>query len=103
VDDAGAGYSSMRHILTLHPEIIKMDISLTRDIDHDRARQAMAAALVGFGRQTGSHVTAEGIETREELEALQSLGVGQGQGYYLSHPLKHDDLRALLQPDAVLG
>ncbi|TAA28268.1 MULTISPECIES: sensor domain-containing phosphodiesterase [Pseudoxanthomonas] len=102
VDDAGAGYSSMRHILTLHPDIIKMDISLTREIDRDRARQAMAAAIVGFGRQTGSHITAEGVETREELEALQSLGVDQGQGYYLSHPLGQDDLRTLLRPDTAL-
>jgi EAL domain-containing protein (putative c-di-GMP-specific phosphodiesterase class I) len=92
----------MRHILTLHPDIIKMDISLTREIDRDRARQAMAAAIVGFGRQTGSHITAEGVETREELEALQSLGVDQGQGYYLSHPLGQDDLRTLLRPDTAL-
>ncbi len=97
VDDAGAGYSNMRHILALHPEIIKLDISLTRNIDSDTRRKALAAAMIGFGRQTGSHVVAEGVETRQELEALQSLGAHQVQGYHLSHPLSRDALLSLLR------
>jgi EAL domain-containing protein (putative c-di-GMP-specific phosphodiesterase class I) len=97
VDDAGAGYSSMRHILTLHPEIIKLDMSLTRNIDSDTSRKALAAAMIGFGGQTGSHVVAEGVETRQELEALQTLGVHEVQGYHLSHPLSRDGLLEVLR------
>jgi EAL domain-containing protein (putative c-di-GMP-specific phosphodiesterase class I) len=97
VDDAGAGYSNMRHILTLHPEIIKMDISLTRNIDSDTPRKALAAAMIGFGRQTGSHVVAEGVETQRELEALEALGVHEVQGYHLSHPLSRDALLGVLR------
>lgn len=97
VDDAGAGYSNMRHILTLHPEIIKMDISLTRNIDSDTPRKALAAAMIGFGKQTGSHVVAEGVETQRELEALEALGVHEVQGYHLSHPLSRDALLGVLR------
>lgn len=86
VDDAGAGYSSFRHILRLQPEYIKLDISLTRDIDRDRGRRALAAALIGFARETGSELIAEGVETTSELEALRQLGVHKGQGYLLGRP-----------------
>jgi EAL domain-containing protein (putative c-di-GMP-specific phosphodiesterase class I) len=97
VDDAGAGYSNMRHILTLQPDIIKMDISLTRDIDADPGRKAMAAAMVGFCRQTGCHVVAEGVETSRELQTLQALGVDHVQGYHLSRPVPREELVQLLR------
>jgi EAL domain-containing protein (putative c-di-GMP-specific phosphodiesterase class I)/CheY-like chemotaxis protein len=86
VDDAGAGFASLRHILWLEPDIIKLDISLTRDIDTDRRRRALAAALITFASEMGIAIVAEGIETRAELEALRSLGVQFGQGYFLRRP-----------------
>lgn len=98
VDDAGAGYASMRHVLATHPDIIKLDMSLTRGIDSDSPRRALAAALIEFARQTGSEVTAEGVETRAELDALQTLGVHHAQGYYLSMPLDRAGLQLLVQP-----
>ena len=71
IDDAGAGFSSLRHTLSLEPDIVKLDISLTRDIDNDRAKRALASALVPFGDGDGhDDVIAEGIETGAELEAL---------------------------------
>ncbi len=97
VDDAGAGYASMRHVLATHPDIIKLDISLTRGIDSDSPRRALAAALIEFARQTGSKVTAEGVETQAELDALQELGVDHAQGYHLSRPLDRQALEALLR------
>ncbi len=87
VDDAGAGYSGLRHILDIRPDIIKLDTSLTRGIDADPARFALATALLTFADQLGSEIVAEGIETAAELEALRSLGVGCGQGYFLSRPM----------------
>jgi len=86
IDDAGAGFASLRHIVRLAPDVIKLDISLTRDIDTDRARRALAAALVSFGREMGIGIVAEGIETDSELETLGELGVRSGQGYLLGRP-----------------
>jgi len=87
IDDAGAGYSSLRHILHIQPDLIKLDISLTRNINLDPARRALAAALIGFARETGSQIIAEGVETASELSALKSLGAEKAQGYLLGRPL----------------
>jgi EAL domain-containing protein (putative c-di-GMP-specific phosphodiesterase class I)/AmiR/NasT family two-component response regulator len=86
VDDTGAGYASLRHILTLCPDIIKLDISLVRDIHLDPARRALAASLVTFARETHSELIAEGIETADELRAITALDVRWGQGYHLGRP-----------------
>lgn len=86
VDDAGAGYSGLQHILRLRPDLIKLDLALTRNIDEDVARRALAAALVNFGEATDSKIIAEGVETISELNALKSLGVGKAQGYFLGRP-----------------
>jgi EAL domain-containing protein (putative c-di-GMP-specific phosphodiesterase class I) len=91
VDDAGAGYASMRHILSLKCDIIKLDMSLTRDIDTDPGRRALARGLISFACEIGSDITAEGIETRGELEALRNLGVHKAQGYFLSRPGSMED------------
>ena len=64
IDDTGAGFSSMRHILLLQPEIIKLDQSLTHGVDHDPARRALASSLVSFAKDIGSDLIAEGVETR---------------------------------------
>lgn len=86
VDDAGAGYASLRHILLLKPDFIKLDISLTREIDRDIARAALAAALVHFAHRTGSRLVAEGVETATELQTVKVLGVHAAQGYLLGRP-----------------
>jgi EAL domain-containing protein (putative c-di-GMP-specific phosphodiesterase class I) len=84
VDDAGAGYASFRHILQLRPDIIKMDQSITRDIDTDPARHALATALVIFAGEVGAAVVAEGVETEGELAALGTAGITRAQGFALS-------------------
>jgi EAL domain-containing protein (putative c-di-GMP-specific phosphodiesterase class I)/CheY-like chemotaxis protein len=86
IDDAGAGYASLRHTLQLAPDIVKVDISLTRDIDTDRGKRAMASALVAFADEMDISIVAEGIETEAEMRTLQELGVRYGQGYYLAMP-----------------
>jgi EAL domain-containing protein (putative c-di-GMP-specific phosphodiesterase class I) len=87
IDDAGAGYSSFRHVLNLRPNYIKLDVSITRDLGRDRTRAALAAALVEFGNRTGTKLVAEGVETAEDLAALRQLGVEKGQGYFLAKPV----------------
>jgi EAL domain-containing protein (putative c-di-GMP-specific phosphodiesterase class I) len=86
VDDAGAGYASLRHILRLRPDYIKLDMTLTRDIDTDGDRRALASSLLTFAREVSATVIAEGIETQAELETLRGLGATLGQGYFLARP-----------------
>ncbi len=86
IDDTGAGYASMRHILELSPDIIKLDMSITQGIDHDFKRRALASSLIAFARETGSSVVAEGVETEQELETLRALGAHKVQGYLLGRP-----------------
>jgi EAL domain-containing protein (putative c-di-GMP-specific phosphodiesterase class I) len=100
VDDAGAGYASLRHILNLQPDLIKLDIGLTRSIDIDPARRALAAALLGFARETNSQIIAEGVETASEFKALRALGIDNAQGYFLARPMPIAQTLALLHQDA---
>jgi len=86
IDDAGAGYASLRHTLALNPDIVKVDISLTRAIDTDRARRALASALISFADEMDMTIVAEGIETEAELRTLTDLGVRYGQGFHLAEP-----------------
>ncbi|WP_437880704.1 sensor domain-containing phosphodiesterase [Pseudomonas sp. LRF_L74] len=93
IDDAGAGYSSMRHILNLKPDLIKLDMSITRDIDTDPCRRALARGLISFAHDIGSSITAEGVETKGEFDVLQDLGADKVQGFYLSRPLSLSDVQ----------
>jgi EAL domain-containing protein (putative c-di-GMP-specific phosphodiesterase class I) len=86
VDDAGAGYSSIRHVLDLRPELVKLDISWVRGLDVDPARQALISGMTGFATELGCLLIAEGIETDGELRALRRLGITLGQGYLLGRP-----------------
>lgn len=101
VDDAGAGYSSLQHIVRLRPDVIKLDMSLTRDIDTDQALRSLANALIHFSRETGATIIAEGIETEGEQAMLKTLGVSAGQGYYLGRPASLADVSSLLDVHAI--
>ncbi|ATN36202.1 hypothetical protein ACO34A_20650 [Rhizobium sp. ACO-34A] len=87
VDDAGAGYASLRHILNLKPDIIKLDAELCRDIEDDPVRRALAASLVNFTRDIRCTLVAEGVETAATLEALKALGIGAAQGFHMGRPM----------------
>lgn len=86
IDDAGAGYSGLSRILELQPHKIKLDMSLTRNIDTDRAKRALASSLVGFATEIGAMIVAEGIETPAELRTVRQIGIRRGQGYGLMRP-----------------
>ncbi len=86
VDDAGSGFASLQHIIRLAPDFIKLDMALTRDVDNDLARRALAAALISFAAEIGATIIAEGIETEAELSTLRDLGVAYGQGFHLARP-----------------
>jgi EAL domain-containing protein (putative c-di-GMP-specific phosphodiesterase class I)/DNA-binding NarL/FixJ family response regulator len=86
VDDAGAGFSSLRHMLELDAELIKLDGSLTRSLEADPRRRSLASALIELGRESGASVLAEHVESELQLIELQRLGVQYGQGYHLGEP-----------------
>lgn len=87
IDDAGAGHSGLKQIVSLRPDIIKLDMGLTRNVDSDPARRALASALIYYAKETGCQILAEGIETASELETLKKLGITKGQGYLLGRPV----------------
>jgi PAS domain S-box-containing protein len=86
VDDTGSGFASLRHILNLSPEFVKLDVDLVRNIDTDPARRALAAGLLIFTQEVGAVLVAEGIETQDELNTLREVGITHGQGYHLGRP-----------------
>src|SRR4051812_44032869 len=86
VDDAGSGFASFRHVLELSPEIIKLDIHLTRGVHSDLSRQALVRSLVSFAGDVGSTLVAEGIETPEDMQTLCDAQVPFGQGYLFARP-----------------
>lgn len=86
VDDAGAGYAGLRHLLALRPSLIKVDRELVQDIDRDEAKRALIEMLGTFASRVDAWILAEGVERVEELDALVALGVPLVQGYYLARP-----------------
>jgi len=86
VDDAGAGFASLQHILRLTPDIIKLDRTFIDGVADDPVRRALTTALVTFSEEIGAILIAEGIATALELDILRRIGVRHGQGVFLSEP-----------------
>ncbi|WP_162787212.1 sensor domain-containing phosphodiesterase [Notoacmeibacter marinus] len=86
IDDVGTGYSGLAQIVSLSPDIIKLDRSLVTEIDRHERRHSLASALVNFANQSKSVIVAEGIETENELKALKNVGIHLGQGWLLGRP-----------------
>ncbi|MFH5878504.1 EAL domain-containing protein [Arthrobacter sp. NA-172] len=86
IENTGSYFASVGHILRLRPEMIKLDRSLTAGIDQDTLRQELVAAEVEFARQIGAALTAQRIETADELAAVKALGITVGEGYHLGRP-----------------
>jgi EAL domain-containing protein (putative c-di-GMP-specific phosphodiesterase class I)/GGDEF domain-containing protein len=86
IDDAGAGHNSLRAVTEVRPHFIKLDMALVRDIDRDRAKNALVSAIIIFAKRIDAKVLAEGIETVDELATLIEIGVDLGQGFLLGRP-----------------
>jgi EAL domain-containing protein (putative c-di-GMP-specific phosphodiesterase class I) len=86
IDDAGAGYASLKHVIELEPDIVKIDRSLVDGVSGDRARRSVVSAFVLLALDQGSSVVAEGVERKEDLDAIRDLGVDAAQGYLLARP-----------------
>ena len=86
IDDAGAGYAGLKQVMWVRPDIVKLDLELTRAIHSDPVRMALVESLVRFARRVGATVCAEGIENHDDIEALANLDVPCGQGYAIGRP-----------------
>jgi EAL domain-containing protein (putative c-di-GMP-specific phosphodiesterase class I)/CheY-like chemotaxis protein len=88
VDDLGAGYAALGALATLEPEIVKLDMSLVRDIDQHATKRRVVAAIATLCRELGSRVVAEGVETDAERKACIDSGIDLLQGYLFAKPAR---------------
>jgi len=86
LDDFGSGYSNHLALLALEPDIIKIDRGLVAGVDLDVRKQKLLSDIIGYARQGGTLVLAEGVETRGELAALCRMGIDYAQGFFLARP-----------------
>lgn len=88
VDDLGAGYSNLKYIADLQPEIVKLDRELVAGIERGSPLHRLVKSIVRLCRDMDARVVAEGIETAAELRAVMEAGVHYGQGYYIARPMR---------------
>ena len=92
IDDVGAGFSSLRHIMLTAPHVIKLDRSMVAGVSTDQILFTLVQALVNFGHGAGAGIVAEGVETMEDASVLRALGVDYAQGWYFARPGPCDEL-----------
>ncbi len=97
IDDLGAGYAGLNSLATLEPEIVKLDMSLVRNIHVDPTRERVVDSMVTLCHGLGIKVVAEGIETPSELNVVRALGCDFGQGYGLGRPAPSFDVPRILR------
>lgn len=93
IDDVGAGFACLRHLVHLEADILKMDREFVEGVCDDPARRALTTALVQFARETEATLIAEGVETMRDLNTLKSLGVEYAQGFLLGRPARPHNAR----------
>ncbi|MFJ3522483.1 EAL domain-containing protein [Pseudomonas sp. NPDC090203] len=86
IDDFGSGYSGLNFLAMFQPNVLKIDMALTRGIDRDGVRRAIVEGIVLVSERLGITVVAEGIETLEERDTLLALGVDLMQGFLFAKP-----------------
>ncbi len=86
IDDFGAGFSGLNLLADWQPDMIKLDMSLTRNVNFDKVRRTLVQGIVLMCKEIGIEIIAEGIETKEEYLVLQDMGVNLFQGYMFAYP-----------------
>lgn len=103
IDDAGAGFSSLRHIVVTGPDVIKLDRSIVDGIAGDPVLRTLVGALVDFAHGSSATVVAEGVETADDALALGALAVDLGQGWYFGRPGPPEALAPVAEATAGAG
>jgi EAL domain-containing protein (putative c-di-GMP-specific phosphodiesterase class I) len=101
IDDFGAGYSSLSYLSRLLVDRLKLDASLIRNMTTVAKDAAIVRSVVSLGRELGFEVLAEGVETREQLDMLRSIGCAQAQGFLLGRPGSAQEIRTLLRASPI--
>jgi len=96
MDDFGTGYSSLASLQDLPLDILKIDKAFVDHIAEDPRRTAFAQAIIRMGKTLGLGLIAEGVETAEQSERLQSLGCRYAQGFYFSRPVSGEEIKRML-------
>ena len=86
VDDLGEGYAGLQQLMTLEPDVLKLDRSLVTGAHESPAKAALIEAISRYALRTGTRVCAEGVECLEELRLLADLDVGEAQGWLIGRP-----------------
>ena|GEM_PF-583251 len=100
MDDFGTGYSSLSYLRSFPFDKIKIDRSFVHDLSDNKESRAIIRAVVGLGSSLGMSTTAEGVETREELDYMKRQGCTEAQGYFFSKPCPAKEVNALLAKQA---
>lgn len=95
LDDFGTGYSSLQYLNEYKIDRVKIDKSFVDGLGSNRNSESICSAILHLSHALGMTVVAEGIETQQQLEILQSLGCDYGQGYLFGKPLPFDQVMAL--------
>jgi len=102
VDDFGTGYSSLAYLRQFPLDSLKIDKSFVKNLGHPGQDTSVVAAMIALGHALGHRVTAEGVETAEQMETLTSLGCDEAQGYYFARPLTLAEAEAILREPALV-
>lgn len=96
IDDFGTGYSSLSYLQRLPVDVLKVDQSFVREIEHNQNSKAIAKAIISMAHSLNLRVVAEGVETKAQLEFFKDNNCELIQGYYFSKPLSKDEARMFL-------
>jgi EAL domain-containing protein (putative c-di-GMP-specific phosphodiesterase class I) len=102
IDDFGSGYSNLARMKDMPLDRVKLDASLTRDIDHSESARTIVASVVHLIHGLGAEVVAEGVERREQLEVLRTIGCDLVQGYIFAQPMGGDEFAEWVQSRSAL-
>ena len=103
IDDLGTGHAGLNHLLEFRPDILKIDLTIVQGVRRDRMRRAIAATFATFAASLNIDLVAEGIETAEDQEALEILGLNAGQGFHIAPPSRLDDVAPASPASAAAG
>ncbi|MDI9461102.1 MAG: EAL domain-containing protein [Bacillota bacterium] len=97
IDDFGKGYSSLHRLEAIPFDRIKIDKSITANIDSDRRKSIVTETVISLAKAFKAHTTVEGVETKNQVDFLKKLGCDEIQGFYFSKPLYIDELEEFLR------
>ena len=92
MDDFGTGFSSLSYLRKLNFDMLKIDMSFVQDMVHSQEARKIVHTIIDMGSHLGISVTAEGVETEEQVELLKSMGCQYAQGFYYAKPLRANEV-----------